>query len=359
MWKIGCVRIPARADQRLGQPVLVVEVAVEHVAAEGPPDGLGMLAPGPLVERDADPVRTHAAQVDPLRRRRLQDHPLQRADLHRHRVEERLGLDLEAEGLQPLHQPHGLAVDALGDRLQPLRPVEHRIHRRHHRQERLRGADVRRGLLPPDVLLARLQRSAGRPGSPARRSRRRRSAPASTASARPSPPCRRHAGRHSPSARRSAGSSRPRCPPPSRPAASAASAPADRPPRRRARRPRAARRSPRRSRGSRHGCRDTGRSRRRRSPAPGPGTDRPPPPPSRAVPPAWRSPRWSGDGTGGRRRTRRPSTSRRAGRAPSPPPPPCPRPSRLAFATSSPVRSQTMVWKFSSASSRPWLISGW
>ena len=25
----------------------------------------------------------------------------------------------------------------------------------------------------------------------------------------------------------------------------------------------------------------------------------------------------------------------------------------------SPVRSVTMVWKFSSASSRPWLISGW
>ena len=30
-----------------------------------------------------------------------------------------------------------------------------------------------------------------------------------------------------------------------------------------------------------------------------------------------------------------------------------------ALATSSPVRSQTIVWKFSSASSRPWLISGW
>ncbi len=30
-----------------------------------------------------------------------------------------------------------------------------------------------------------------------------------------------------------------------------------------------------------------------------------------------------------------------------------------ALATSSPVRSATMVWKLSSASSRPWLISGW
>ena len=30
-----------------------------------------------------------------------------------------------------------------------------------------------------------------------------------------------------------------------------------------------------------------------------------------------------------------------------------------ALAISSAVRSETMVWKFSSASSRPWLISGW
>jgi hypothetical protein len=30
-----------------------------------------------------------------------------------------------------------------------------------------------------------------------------------------------------------------------------------------------------------------------------------------------------------------------------------------ALATASPVRSLTTVWKFSSASSRPWEISGW
>ena len=33
--------------------------------------------------------------------------------------------------------------------------------------------------------------------------------------------------------------------------------------------------------------------------------------------------------------------------------------SRLAPEVGSAVRSETMVWKFSSASSRPWLISGW
>ncbi len=30
-----------------------------------------------------------------------------------------------------------------------------------------------------------------------------------------------------------------------------------------------------------------------------------------------------------------------------------------ALAVASAVRSDTTVWKFSSASSRPWLISGW
>ena len=33
--------------------------------------------------------------------------------------------------------------------------------------------------------------------------------------------------------------------------------------------------------------------------------------------------------------------------------------SNEAFAISSPVRSVTIVWKFSSASSRPWAISAW
>ena len=33
--------------------------------------------------------------------------------------------------------------------------------------------------------------------------------------------------------------------------------------------------------------------------------------------------------------------------------------SRLAPEVGKPVRSETIVWKLSSASSRPWLISGW
>ena len=50
------------------------------------------------------------------------------------------------------------------DRGQPARAVVHRVHRRHHGQQHLRGADVAGRLLPADVLLAGLQREpVGRP----------------------------------------------------------------------------------------------------------------------------------------------------------------------------------------------------
>ena len=54
-----------------------------------------------------------------------------------------------------------------GDGPQPLRPMPDGVEPRHHRQQDLRGADVRRRLLPPDVLLACLQ------GEPHRRPSRR------------------------------------------------------------------------------------------------------------------------------------------------------------------------------------------
>src|SRR5213078_3062197 len=45
---------------------------------------------------------------------------------------------------------------------QALGPVVHRVHARHHGQQHLRGADVARGLLAADVLLACLQGHAQR-----------------------------------------------------------------------------------------------------------------------------------------------------------------------------------------------------
>src|SRR5438046_1232161 len=51
---------------------------------------------------------------------------------------------------------------AFGEAGQPFGPVIHGAHARHHGEEHLRGADVARGRLAPDVLLARLQRHAKR-----------------------------------------------------------------------------------------------------------------------------------------------------------------------------------------------------
>ena len=109
---------------------------------------------------------------------------------------------------------------------QPFRAVIDRVHRGHHRQQHLRGADVRGRLLAADMLLAGLQRQpVGR--LPARIDRHADDPAGHRALERvPAPPCRRHAGRHSPSARRNAAPSRPRYRRPFRPATSAASAPA-------------------------------------------------------------------------------------------------------------------------------------
>ena len=48
-------------------------------------------------------------------------------------------------------------MHALSNRFQSFRPVIHRIHRRHHREQHLRGADIARRFFAADVLLARLQ----------------------------------------------------------------------------------------------------------------------------------------------------------------------------------------------------------
>ena len=61
-------------------------------------------------------------------------------------------------------QPGRARVHAGGDRGQSPRSVVHRVHRGHHGQQHLRGADVAGRLFPADVLLAGLQREpVGRP----------------------------------------------------------------------------------------------------------------------------------------------------------------------------------------------------
>ena len=53
-----------------------------------------------------------------------------------------------------------MAVDGLGDRLQPVGAVVDGVQGGHDGQQRLGGADVGRGLLAADVLLAGLQGQA-------------------------------------------------------------------------------------------------------------------------------------------------------------------------------------------------------
>jgi hypothetical protein len=83
-------------------------------------------------------------------------------DAHADRVEEGVVHELEAAVAQAAREDGGQPVYALGDQRQPFAPVIHGVHRGHHGQQHLRGADVRRGLLAPDVLLARLQREPQR-----------------------------------------------------------------------------------------------------------------------------------------------------------------------------------------------------
>jgi hypothetical protein len=113
-----------------------------------------------LVERDADLARRHQAQIGLRVARLLQDRFGARAGLERDGVERLRREVLESKRCQTLGEDCRVRRHALRDAPQALRPVVHGVHAGDHRQQHLRGADVRRGLLAPDVLLARLQREA-------------------------------------------------------------------------------------------------------------------------------------------------------------------------------------------------------
>ncbi len=74
------------------------------------------------------------------------------------RVEKRFRADLVTEFHQHGGQVRGHPVHPLGDLPQPLRPVVNGVHRGHDGEQDLRGADVARGFVAADVLLAGLER---------------------------------------------------------------------------------------------------------------------------------------------------------------------------------------------------------
>ena len=81
---------------------------------------------------------------------------------HLDRVEERVVHEFEPAAAQPLGQDRGEAVHPVRDRLESLATVVDGVHRGHHGEQHLRGADVGGRLLATDVLLARLQGEAQR-----------------------------------------------------------------------------------------------------------------------------------------------------------------------------------------------------
>ena len=128
-------------------------------AREGLEQRLQLARQRGLVECDAERAVLEAAQVDPALARPLEDGAARgRVGPDPQRVEERERPGVEPQPPQPELQHARERVHAARDPQQALGPVVDGVHRGHHREQHLRGADVARGLVAPDVLLARLQR---------------------------------------------------------------------------------------------------------------------------------------------------------------------------------------------------------
>ncbi|KZX20287.1 hypothetical protein ACH61_02610 [Rathayibacter tanaceti] len=186
--------------------------------ADGRRDGDHLEVGDGLVDRDGHRVGVDEPHVEPCVARAGDRRLRTTGDDEGHGVEE-VGVTQGVAAVeQEARQKRGTSVHALGDRGESVGAVVDRVHRRHHGQQHLRGADVGGRLLAADVLLAGLQRQAV--GRVARRVLAHADQAAGGAGARV--PCAprgsRRAVRRSPSARRSAARCRPRCPRRARPA---------------------------------------------------------------------------------------------------------------------------------------------
>jgi hypothetical protein len=120
---------------------------------------LDLLERGGLVERDTDGGGVDGAEVDLQREGIGED--LGRVDVaDGERVEDRLGVHGGAGGAEAGGEDLGESLDAAGDFFEAGGTVVDGIHRGHDGEENLRGADVGRGLVAADVLLARAEGEA-------------------------------------------------------------------------------------------------------------------------------------------------------------------------------------------------------
>ena len=157
-------------QRRSGAPVAggprVADQAVQDPevggVAEGSPHRLQVGAGRGLVHAGRDGVGVHPAQVH-ARGQRYGDHLVGAAgNADANGVEELVVDDLDAVLPQSLGQDGGHPVHSQGDLGEAVGAVVDGVHRRHHRQQHLRRADVGRGLLAADVLLSGLQRQSQR-----------------------------------------------------------------------------------------------------------------------------------------------------------------------------------------------------
>ena len=163
-WNTGCVRNGVRAHQRRGQAVCHDRRSTSSATSAASP---------PNARQDPRDVRRAASS----RRARCRASPHRRAGSScraRPRAREcacvrspvattsvskyaRVGTS-KPEPSRPRFSERGQPVHAPRDRTSGLRRRGRRRTCRDHREQHLRGADVRRRLLAADVLLARLQR---------------------------------------------------------------------------------------------------------------------------------------------------------------------------------------------------------
>ena len=153
-------------DRHLDLVGQLLRSEADRPTREGLEQGEDLPGQGGLVEGDPDRPVLVRAQVDPLVPSPSDDRPaLLRGGAHAQRVEEGRLARVEAQPPQAQLQHAAEGVDAARDPPQALGAVVDRVHRGHDGEQHLRRADVARGLVAADVLLAGLQ---GQPeGGPA------------------------------------------------------------------------------------------------------------------------------------------------------------------------------------------------
>ncbi len=160
---VGCVRNDdARRSPAGSASAACANNASRALCSIAPPNALQIASTSARVEVSSSEIPSVCASMRrkfiPSATPRSSDRSRRRAGGNRERVEEVLGRHRVAQPRKARLQYRGQAVDAPRDRRETRRPVVDGVHRRDHREQYLRRADVRRRLLAPDVLFARLQR---------------------------------------------------------------------------------------------------------------------------------------------------------------------------------------------------------